>query len=73
MSKPTHNEVLKWGYENNLIDNRDFRRGFVEVNLAGFAEMAYAAGFEAGKKKACVDLVKSLAEGICDSAKGGAA
>ena len=59
MSKPAHNDVLRWGYENYLIDNRDFRRGFVEVNLADFAEVVYAAGFEAGKKderEACAAL-----------------
>lgn len=72
MRKPTHDEVLKWGYENYLIDNRDFRRGFIEVNLAEFAEMVYAAGFEAGKKEVCADMAKYL-NGICDGVKGGAA
>ena len=70
MSKPTHSDVLKWGYENYLIDNRDFRRGFVEVNLADFAEVAYAAGFEAGKKEACADMAKCLND-ICDDTRGG--
>ena len=72
MSKPTHNEILKWRYKNNLIDNRDFRRGFIEVNLASFADTAYTAGFEAGKKS-CADLIKGFVDGICDSEKGGAA
>ena len=62
MSKPAHNDVLKWGYENYLIDNRDFRRGFIEVNLADFAEVVYAAGFEAGKK----DEREACAE-VCDN------
>ena len=65
MSKPAHNDVLKCGYENYLIDNRDFRRGFIEVNLADFAEVVYAAGFEAGKKderEACAAMLDQMAE-----------
>ena len=65
MSKPAHNDVLKWGYENYLIDNRDFRSGFIEANLADFAEVVYAAGFEAGQKderEACAAMLDQMAE-----------
>lgn len=76
MSKLTREKVIMWGLESRLLSNYDLHTDFIRVPLdevTDFAERVYAAGFEAGKKKACADLVKSLVEGICDSAKGGKA
>ena len=71
--QPTREKVIMWGLESRLLSNYDLHTDFIRVpldELTDFAERVYAAGFEAGKKKSCADLAKSLVDGICDSEKG---
>ena len=67
MTAPTRGKVIQWALEADLITNYDLHNGLVEVRfdeVQRFAELAYAAGFEAGKKDACLTL-SGYVDSIC--------